>query len=167
VCKPNLSWDGSLFSSKTWSHARQTQQHEMLRGRQGWAWLGIRSRQAQIGRHKRQTKKLPLCEHPTIRDITTIAVRRAPRLIGIYGVLVHTCPLEQVELHPSITRSSRPNIVPMMPAGVGPAGTNDDQDAYSFLRPRNNVDLVLWPCCLKMLDSHSLLLHTHHIRCLP
>jgi hypothetical protein len=51
---------------------------------------------------------------------------------------------------------------------VGTAGTNDDRPQTPILSaaPVTMSISVLCFCCLKMLESHSLLLRIQHFRCL-
>lgn len=132
------------------------------------AWLGIRSRQAQSGRHKRQTKKLSaqVSNHPTTRAINHIDGgwnREHDGLSIFLRARIFQC------LWTVSRRLSIPNVAPTMSAVlavvccVGPAGTNDDLRRLFFPPPRNNVDLGQWPCCLKMLESQlSSASHTPH-----
>lgn len=126
---------GTKFVFETWSHARQTQQHEMLRGRRGWAWLGIRSRQARIGRHKRQTKKLPLCEHPTTRDTSRTAIGRTSRMIGIYSYTPALWGKSNAPLGAWYRLLVNTKHSANDACRVGTAGTNDDHRRLFFPPP--------------------------------
>lgn len=153
-------------------HARQSQQHGMVRGRQGWGLAGDTvTPSLKSGRHKRQTKKLSadVSNHPTTRAINYIdgGWNRKPDGLSIFL----RARIFQF-LRTVARRLSIPNVAPTMSAVlavvccVGPAGTNDDHRRLFFPPPRNNVDLGQWPCCLKMLESHSPLLRIHHTSCL-
>lgn len=81
MCDPNLSWHASLFF-ETWSHARQTQQHEMLRGRQGWRYDDAKPELE--GTNVRPKKfSSPIIRVPVIHCISMTAVRWTQSLIDL------------------------------------------------------------------------------------
>jgi hypothetical protein len=164
MCDPNLSWHASLFF-ETWSHARQTQQHEMLRGRQGWRYDDAKPEME--GTNVRPKKfSSPIIRVPVIHCISTIAVRWTWGSIDLYS---YTPALwSRSTPSPGHTCSSTPNISANDACRVGTAGTNDDRPQTPILSaaPVTMSISVLCFCCLKMLESHSLLLRIHHFRCL-
>jgi hypothetical protein len=105
---------------------------------------------------------------PVIHCISTIAVRWTWRLIDLCS---YTPALwSRSTPSPGHTCSSTPNIVPMMLVVwvLCTAGTNDDRPQTPILSaaPVTMSISVLCFCCLKMLESHSLLLRIHLFHCL-
>jgi hypothetical protein len=143
MCDLNLSSHAGLFF-ETWSHARQ---NSTARDASWQARLAIRCRQAQNGRHKRQTEKVQLSYHPSTRD--TLYINDSGTLDMEYdrSLLLHTCPLEQVNSLPwsymLVNAKHSANDACRVGTLYCRHKRRSTTDAYSFRRPRNNVDLCL------------------------